>query len=542
MSRAATPAARALEIIYSMRVPLRPEVIAVKAIGSDGTEDDYRAALAAVMAYADNPRRPGNLRLAALDGDIVPWTGEQDEVVSEDTLTAAITVARDIALAADRRDVAAALHGCAMGCLPVLPEADEPEPEAIRADDRLTDLCSPPGLVGDIIDWMEASSDRPNRALLLGASLTFVGTLAGRKFATPTNLRTNNYIVSLAPSGHGKDHAISRVKTLAAAAGLDRYVGPARIMSASALRKLVAREPAVGCFIDEFGGFMGQIHDRRAGMHNAMIRHDMLEMFSTAGTFFAGAEYAGEPATKVYAPNFSISGTSTPEAFWSSLSSLSASDGLLARVILLDVDGPKPKRVKPRLTPTEVPQPLIDAVRRLADAGGNLSALSSVAPTPITVPLDAAAEAVDADRIGELDASEEVAGVEAMPFVNRVREHALKLALVVAIGCNPSAPLITGAILDWAYRLARLSAATLVRESADRIADNERGEAMNRILRMIRSAGDKGVTPGRIADKQRGIDARLRAQILQDLVAAGRITLDRQTGTGGRARERYITA
>lgn len=127
-----------------------------------------------------------------------------------------------------------------------------------------------------------------------------------------------------------------------------------------------------------------------------------------------------------------------------------------------------------------------------------------------------------------------------MPFLNRVREHALKLALVVAVGCDHSAPVITGPVLDWAYRLARLSAATLVRESADRIADNERGDAMNRILRMIRAAGHVGVTAGKIADKQRGIDARLRAQILTDLVDARRVRLDRQSGTGGRARERYV--
>jgi len=467
---------------------------------------------------------------------------DAEEIADNDTLAAAIAIAHNIALASDRRDVAAALNGLAVGAVPAIDEPAEPEPDAIRTDDRLADLCAPPGLVGEIVDWMEASSDRPNRALLLGAALTFVGTLAGRKFATPSNLRSNNYIVSLAPSGHGKEHAISRIKTLAAAAGLDRYVGPARIMSASALRKLVAREPSVGCYIDEFGGFMSQIHDRRAGMHNAMIRYDMLEMFSTAGTFFAGAEYAGEAATKIYAPNFSISGTSTPEAFWSSLSSLSASDGLLARLVLLDIHGPKPKRVKPRLALSEIPEPLIDAVRKLADAGGNLSALSSVAPTPKVVPFDAEAEAIDAVRIAEIDASEEVASTEAMPFVNRVREHALKLALIVAVGCNPIAPVITGPVLDWAYRLARLSAATLIRESADRIADNERGEAMNRILRMIRSAGERGVTPGRIADKQRGIDARLRAQILHDLVAAGRIIHDRQSGTGGRARERYIAA
>lgn len=503
-----------------------------------------REMLAAVQRRQIDAIRSPRRNLAGLHlVGVEPWTGEDvDEVPAEPGLAAQALALELAAQEAGNVSLAMALKRARLG-MAVPAEVDEPEPEPLQSDASLTDLCSPPGLVGEIVDWMEASSDRPNRALLLGAALTFVGTLAGRKFATSSNLRSNNYVVTLAPSGHGKDHAITRIKALATASGLDRYVGPARIMSASALRKLVAREPAVGCYMDEFGGFMGQIHDRRAGLHNAMIRFDMLEMFSAAGTFFAGAEYAGEAATKVFAPNFSISGTSTPEAFWSSLSSLSASDGLLARLILLDVKGPKPARVKPQLSPNDVPAGLVHAVRALAERGGNLASTSSDrAPNPVIVPLDAEAEAIDVEKVAELDAAESTANPEAMPFLNRVREHALKLALVVAVGCNPSAPVITGPILEWAYRLARLSAATLIRESADRIADNERGDAMNRILRMIRAAGGAGVTLGRIADKQRGVDARLREQILRDLIEAGRVRLDRQSGTGGRARERYIAA
>jgi hypothetical protein len=112
-----------------------------------------------------------------------------------------------------------------------------------------------------------------------------------------------------------------------------------RIMSASALRNLLKREPTVGCYIDEFVGLMNQIHDRKAGIHNAMIRNDLLSLFTEAGTFFAGTEYAAAPAEKIMAPNLSINGTSTPSQFWGSLASMSGEDGLLARMILLDVKG-----------------------------------------------------------------------------------------------------------------------------------------------------------------------------------------------------------
>jgi hypothetical protein len=388
---------------------------------------------------------------------------------------------------------------------------------------------------------MEASSDRPNRALLLGAALTLVSVLAGRKFASPSNLRTNNYIITLAPSGHGKDHAISQIKLLSEAAGLDRFIGPARIMSASALRKLIKREPSVACFIDEFGGFMHQIHDRRAGIHNAMIRNDLLEMFSAAGSFFAGAEYASEPAAKVYAPNLSVSGTSTPAQFWSSLSSLSTVDGLLARFILINVAGEKPARRKAPAGPRDVPAQLIKSLHAVADAGssGNLSRLRDGSPSPIVVPLTSEAEIALDEFSAELDKADASSPDEEQPFIARARENAIKLALTVAVGESPTAPEVSGTTMRWAIEFSRLSMETLIRESSDRIADNERGEAFNRILGLIRKAGSAGITEGRIADRAKHLDARLRAQILNDLQLAGRVRFERRTGTGGRAGERY---
>src|SRR5438876_345819 len=135
-----------------------------------------------------------------------------------------------------------------------LPSASEPRTDAMPDDGPplpdvapLADLTRPPGLVGDIVDWMEQSAERPKRALYLAAALTFVATLAGRKFASESDLRTNLYFVTLAPSGHGKDHAIGKIALLASAAGVEHFLGPARIMSASALRGLMKRAPAVAC-------------------------------------------------------------------------------------------------------------------------------------------------------------------------------------------------------------------------------------------------------------------------------------------------------
>ncbi|WFU23149.1 hypothetical protein QA649_34475 [Bradyrhizobium sp. CB1717] len=142
-----------------------------------------------------------------------------------------------------------------------------------RAAEKITlaDLTNPGGLISELVDWIVSSSSRPSRELALAATLPFVGALLGRRFASPSDLRTNFYSIGLAGSGFGKDHARSQLKRLATEAGLERFMGPNRFMSASALRGVVMAKPSCLCMVDEFGGMMRQINDRKAGIHNQLI-------------------------------------------------------------------------------------------------------------------------------------------------------------------------------------------------------------------------------------------------------------------------------
>ena len=169
----------------------------------------------------------------------------------------------------------------------IVAEAERIKGKRIANEDRaargttLSDLTDPGGVVSDIVDWIVSSSGRPSRELAISATLPFVGALIGRRYASPTDLRTNFYAVGLASSGYGKDHARTQLKRLFTAAGLDRFAGPNRFMSASALRVAVMAKPSCLCMVDEFGGMMRQINDRKSGIHNLLIRSDLLEMFSS---------------------------------------------------------------------------------------------------------------------------------------------------------------------------------------------------------------------------------------------------------------------
>ena len=77
------------------------------------------------------------------------------------------------------------------GLQPPAKRARRPKPIAAEAAkpkapiDELARFTTVPGLLGEIIDWITATSRRPNRVLALGAAVTVVGTLIGRRAAGP---------------------------------------------------------------------------------------------------------------------------------------------------------------------------------------------------------------------------------------------------------------------------------------------------------------------------------------------------------------------
>ena len=416
----------------------------------------------------------------------------------------------------------------------IVAEAERMKSQRIANEDRsagrtvLGDLTNPGGVVSELIDWIVSSSSRPSRELALSAGLPFVGALLGRRIASPTDLRTNFYTVALADSGYGKDHARTQLKRLITAAGLDRFSGPNRFMSATALRNSVTTKPSCLCMVDEFGGMMRQINDPRAGIHSVLIRSDLLEMFTSASTFFEGAAYAKESPQKIHNPNLCIYGTSTPDDFWASVSSLNTADGLLPRFMLFNVTGPKPDRVEPSRNVDDVPKALIEAVQALALAGrgaGNLShnehGSSASKPVMVRYSADAATE------LARFEASiverEALATSGSLPILNRAKEHAINLALTVSVATDWETPIITGDAMKWAVKLSWLSTSTMIEETHDRIADNQREADLKRVLGHIKKAAKDGITEGTIADRCGSIDKKRRGELLDDLVLAGRI-------------------
>lgn len=403
-----------------------------------------------------------------------------------------------------------------------LPSNDN-EP-AIQTPERLTDV---PGLVGDIVRWLTSSARNPCPILNLGAALSYVGALAGRRYEGPTGLRTNVYVVGLAPSGFGKEHPRAGTKALAAETNtLDKFFGGNKIASSAGLRNRVKKSPSLIYMIDEFGGFMRKVTSSHSGNHEKEIAEDLLEMTGTASSVFMGADYAQNLAQPIYNPNVCIYGTSTPDAFWKALGSGSIADGFLPRFIVLDAGNKRPASVDPKAKVSAPPKALVKAVQDLVAHrnGGNLNGMlqdGSRSIVPVQVAWGAGAKRVFDKFAASMFDEMDKADIEQEPVYARVAENAMRVATIVAVGVDRDRPEITAEIMKWGTELAHISCKMLLGQADRYVADNDGQAQYKRVLAIIGEGKRSGMRQSHLVRRLKGsIDRRRLDDILAMLVDA----------------------
>lgn len=409
-------------------------------------------------------------------------------------------------------------------------EDDAATPVVVSGDGLPAHLCEVPGLVGDIVNWLNRTARNPSPTLNLGAALSYVGALAGRRYEGPTGLRSNVYVVGLAPSGFGKEHPRAGIKALADKSGtLAKFFGGNKISSSSALRNRVKKNPSLVYMIDEFGGFMRKVTSPKSGNHEKEIAEDLLEMTGTAGSIFMGADYAQNLAEPIHNPNVCIYGTSTPDAFWKALASGSVADGFLPRFIMLDAGTKRPAPRDPIAKVSSPPSELIGAIQDFTvhKFGGKLNGITadgSVSCKPIHATWGDGAKRVFDKLVDQMFRTMDASSKDLEPIYARVAENSMRLALIVAAGASPENPVITEGIMQWAAEVAVKSSTMLIEQAEERMADNDRQAEYKRVRSIIDRSGGKGTTASDVARSLKGImDRRRMHDIIDQLVEAGEI-------------------
>lgn len=395
-------------------------------------------------------------------------------------------------------------------------EIFEPAPP-IKISDPYDEFSRPPGLLGEIVDWITDTSDAPQRGIALGAALAVIGTAAGRHIAGPTRSGTHLYIMGLAPSGGGKDRPRDAIAQLLTAAKMQHHIGPGQFMSMPAVINLMRRSPVTCCAIDEFGSFLKRINNRKASGFESAISGELRKLWSGSFKVHMTPEWAGKSAEAIHAPAMTIFGTSTAEEFYGALEGGDTSNGVLNRFIIFS-SRTRPAWQDITLDPFKVPERISKQLALIYTRPGELATAqrnqADLTPFMFQVPWGPGGEEVyKAFRQSTVDEGDRYP--EARDFIVRRTEIAIRLATIRAVGENIANPCVDAACMEWAAGLASLSAETMMEGAKDYISDTDVQAEAQRVIRIVREKG--GMIRHR--DLLRALNGRLRSRDLKDILA-----------------------
>ena len=413
------------------------------------------------------------------------------------------------------------------------------EPVQDDSDEVPERLMHVPGLVGEIMDWILASAQRPSRPLALGAALVLVGTAMGRYMAGPTKSSTVLYVLGLAPTGAGKDHPLQSIKRILIDSGMEKLLGADEFASGPAVVSMVKRAPLAVCPMDEFGAFLKRVNNRKSDSWASQISKHLRQLWTIKYGVWGTQEQAQSSGVNISAPHISVFGVSVHEETFSALEGGDVLNGFLNRFLFLPVNH-RPAPADPTVSEFHVPTEITSKLRRIFGGGnemtqGLVTQSMTDAKDPRSIPwADTNAKALYDAFKGEIERRGDTDKTLA-PFLARTVEMSIRLATIRAQGVNTLKPSVSVADMEWGRDLALWSAVAMARACGLYIAETQAQADANRILRIIKEMGGKA-TKAAVTRKLRNV---MRAREMDDtwkmlLLSGSLIKIGEEKGLNGR--------
>lgn len=423
----------------------------------------------------------------------------------------------------------------------------EPDPEPVNLNGILIPAeCKPaptlssdsfphisvPGLIGEVIAWNLRTALYPQPELALAGAISLLAVLTGRKVCDPRGTRTNVYVLGLAPSGGGKEHArkVNKEILIRASKSGEALIGPERIASSAGLVSSVAAQPAVLFQLDEIGRLLSTMKNPGKQPHLYNIGTVLLQLYSSSDSLWIADAYADQKKTKrINQPHACIYGTSVPGAFWDNLTAENVSEGFLGRLLTFEARCGYVAMAQPK--PEPVPERILEVVRWWLDfkpPGGNLGEEN---PAPQMIRYSSDAEARMQEHLAQICVKRGLDAETAAAVWSRSGEKSAKLALIFACSrATPEGlPQIELEDADSAIRIANWLTRRMLQKAGEHVSENETETHKKKVLRLIEGE----LTLNDLTRRTQWLRGRERQEILGDLQAGGFIRIE-QKDTGGR--------
>lgn len=356
-------------------------------------------------------------------------------------------------------------------------------------------LTPPPGLVGEIANFIYQAAPRPVPEIAIAAAIGLMAGVCGRAYnVSSTGL--NQYVLLLAKTGRGKEAIQSGISKLISAVRqqvptIEECVGPDEIASGPALYKYLHKNSCFVSILSEFGLRLQQISDAYGNGPNVSLRRMILQLYAKSGYNDVAHPSIYSDKDKninaIASPSFSILGESTPHTFYRNLTEEMISEGLLPRFLLIEYNG---DRVEENVNHAQA-KPSFELIDKLAACAANSAQVQNAQPRRvITVSLDEASQKLSNkyskrcdDFINNKKNNEVI-----IELWNRAHLKVLKLAAIVAVGVNMWNPIIEKEHLEWAIGMVDADIAALTARFEEGMigANTQEVKQIDEVIRVIK--------------------------------------------------------
>jgi hypothetical protein len=305
----------------------------------------------------------------------------------------------------------------------------------------------PEGAVGELARFIYSASPRPVPEISLAAAIGFFSGMCGRAYNV-SGAGLNSYVLVLGSTGVGKEAVSSGIDKIISyisktVPSVIEFIGPGCISSEPALVKCLDKQSAsFVSIIGEVGLMLKGLTSLRATPVQTGLKKCLLDLYGKSGkdNSYKPISYSDQSKNTniINSPAFSLLGESTQKCLYEILSEEMVMEGLLPRFLIIDYQGDRPP-LNPNHLIAKPDDRLIEYLSAIAAYALSLNNGNQV----IDVELDE--EATEIFRKFDKRCDKEINKTDSevtKSLWTRVYLKSLKLAAVIAVGCNYITPVI----------------------------------------------------------------------------------------------------
>ncbi len=229
------------------------------------------------------------------------------------------------------------------------------------------DLTYPPGLAGEIAQYIFDTSRMPVKSFAVAGALQTLSYLNGNKsWVESANTALNLYQCLSGQTGSGKEGPRQAIKRILAASMLHAGGVCESVASAPALLRALETAKEQLILTDEFGLFLQIAISDKGSAHLKELIKELMTLYGLGRSSYAGKIYADaiHNIGNIEKPYVSVFGTTTPLELVDGISQKAVDNGFLNRILFIQASAANPIN---RSACVDVPTSLIKGIGTVLD-------------------------------------------------------------------------------------------------------------------------------------------------------------------------------